>query len=166
MPREALRSGLVGRRATGTPGWSVVGSADSPAHGGPYHRRMNPVLGWALALIAVLLAWQSYGWQGVLFAATMIVFWLLLQFNRAVRVMKGAAGAPVGHVDSAVMLNAKLKRGMTLLQVLTLTKALGRKLSDSPESWAWRDDSGAAVTLVLRGGKLDSWTLTRADTAA
>ncbi|CAG0928668.1 hypothetical protein RHDC3_00830 [Rhodocyclaceae bacterium] len=122
---------------------------------------MNPVLGWTLALIGAALAWRAYGWQGLLFAITVIVFWLLLQFNRALRVMKNAAGAPLGHVDSAVMLNAKLKRGMTLLQVLTLTKALGRKLSDSPESWSWADESGAAVTIVLRGGKLDTWTLTR-----
>lgn len=122
---------------------------------------MNPVLGWALALIAVLLAGRSFGWQGVVFAVTVIVFWLLLQFNRAVRVMKGTANAPVGHVDSAVMLNAKLRRGMTLLQVLTLTKALGRRLPGVPESWSWADASGAAVTIVLRGGKLDTWTLTR-----
>ncbi|HEY0855911.1 MAG TPA: hypothetical protein VGE16_02575 [Albitalea sp.] len=126
---------------------------------------MNPVVGWTLALAAAALAWLSYGWQGLVFAVTVIVFWLLLQFNRALRVMKNAADAPLGHVDSAVMLNAKLRRGLTLLQVLTLTKALGRKVSDAPESWSWADDSGAAVTVVLRAGKLDSWTLTRDGTA-
>ena len=48
---------------------------------------MNPIIGWGLAAIAVAIAWQKYGWQGVAFAVTLIVFWLLLQFSRAMRVM-------------------------------------------------------------------------------
>ena len=122
---------------------------------------MNPIVGWVLAALAVALAWQKYGWQGAAFAVTLIVFWLVLQFNRAIRVMKNAASAPVGHVDSAVMFNAKLKRGMTMMQLVALTRSLGRKLSDTPERWAWADASGAGVNVVLSGGKLESWTLTR-----
>jgi hypothetical protein len=123
---------------------------------------MNPLIGWGLAALAVAIAWQKYGWQGVAFAVTLIVFWLLLQFSRALRVMKNAADSPVGQVDSAVMLNAKLKRGLTMIQLVTLTKSLGRKVADTPESWAWGDTSGATVTVVLsRSGKLDSWALTR-----
>ncbi|HEX6705083.1 MAG TPA: hypothetical protein VF169_10010 [Albitalea sp.] len=121
---------------------------------------MNPVLGWALAALFVAAAWQQYGWQGVLFAASAIVFWLLLQFNRAVRAMKNAADAPVGHVDSAVMFNAKLKPGMPMMQVVTLTKSLGRKVSDTPETWAW-SDADSTVTLVFDKGRLQSWVLQR-----
>src|SRR5690349_3923004 len=127
---------------------------------------MNPLLGWALAALCVGIAWQRYGWQGALFALSVVVFWLLLQFNRSVRVMKNAADSPVGSVDSAVMLNAKLTRGMTMLQVLTLTHALGRKLGDAPEQWHWADASGAAVTVVLRDGRVERWTLTRDDAPA
>ena len=58
---------------------------------------MNPVLGWLLAAIFVFLAWRQYGWQGVAFAGTAIVFWLLLQFNRAMRTMRKAADRPVGR---------------------------------------------------------------------
>ena len=125
---------------------------------------MNPILGWVLAALAVALAWHKYGWQGVAFAVTLVVFWLLLQFSRAMRVMKNAADAPVGHVDSAVMLNAKLRRGMTMMQLVGLTKSLGRKLSDSPERWAWVDNGGAGVTAVFDGARLASWTLTRSET--
>jgi len=127
---------------------------------------MNPVLGWALAAAAAGVAWLSYGWQGAVFAVTLIAFWLLLQFNRALRVMKNAAGAPVGHIDSAVMLNAKLKPGMTMLQLVTLTKSLGRRVGDSPERWAWSDPGGSVVTVVVRDGKLQSWTLGRGDEPA
>lgn len=128
---------------------------------------MNPYFGWALAAVMIAVAWQSYGWQGVLFAVTVIVFWLLLQFNRALRSVKNAANAPVGRIDSAVMLNAKLHAGMPMIKVLALTKALGRKVAAEPETWAWADDGGSEVTVELNGGKVHRWHLTRpeADTS-
>jgi hypothetical protein len=124
---------------------------------------MNPYFGWALAAIMIAVAWQSYGWQGVLFAITVIVFWLLLQFNRAMRAMKTAAKAPVGRIDSAVMLNAKLHAGMPMIKVLALTRSLGRKVSADPETWAWADDGGSEVTVELQGGKVHRWHLNRPD---
>ena len=127
---------------------------------------MNPYFGWALAAVMIAVAWQSYGWQGVLFAVTVIVFWLLLQFTRALRAMKNAAGAPVGRVDSAVMLNAKLQQGMPMIKVLALTKSLGRKVAGAPEAWAWTDDGGASVTVELQGGKVQRWTFSRPEAAA
>ena len=122
---------------------------------------MNPVIGWILAVIAVGLAWRSYGWQGVAFAVSLVVFWLVLQFNRSVRVMKNASNAPVGHVGSAVTLHSKLNKGMTLIQIIPLTRSLGRKLSDEPETWQWADEGGSSVTLVFDKGRLQSWTLHR-----
>jgi hypothetical protein len=122
---------------------------------------MNPILGWALVAVFVALAWQQYGWQGVLFAVTVAVFWLLLQFSRTVRAMRQAGQAPVGHVDSAVMLNARLRPGMTMLQVIGLTKSLGRKLDAGDDDWAWSDEGGATVRLHFTGGKLASHELDR-----
>ncbi len=122
---------------------------------------MNPALGWALAALFAALAWQQYGWQGLIFAASAIVFWLLLQLNRAMRVMRNASQAPVGHVGSAVMLHAKLKPGMTLLQVLTLTRSLGRKVSDHPERFEWTDASGASVVVTMARGRCTGWELRR-----
>lgn len=126
---------------------------------------MNPALGWALAALFAVLAWQQYGWQGLIFAFTATVFWLLLQFNRALRVMRNASRAPVGRVDSAVMLNAKLKPGMTLLQVLTLTESLGRKVSDRPERFEWADASGAGVVVTMVRGRCTGWELQRVEPA-
>ena len=115
---------------------------------------MNPLLGWGLAALLLALGWQLYGWQGMLAAFSAIVFWLLLQFNRTVRVMKNAGAAPVGHVDSAVMLNARLRPGMTLLQVVALTKSLGRKVDVQGEVWAWEDPGASRVTLHFENGRL------------
>ena len=123
---------------------------------------MNPVLGWALAALFVAAAWQQYGWQGVLFAASAIVFWLLLQFNRAVRVMKNAAASPVGHVPSAVMFHAGLASGMTMLQIVTKTRSLGRKVEGSDDDWRWSDDGGASVFLHFERGRLVRWQIERA----
>lgn len=124
---------------------------------------MNPIVGWGLAALAVAAGWWGYGWQGVVMAVSVVVFWLLLQFSRALRTMKNAATAPKGHVDSAVMFNAQLKAGMTLMQVIALTESLGERVSETPETWAWADNGHSRVTLVFEGAKLRSWQLTRPD---
>jgi len=126
---------------------------------------MHPVLGWILAVAFVGLAWWQYGWQGVLFALTACVFWLLLQFNRALRVMRNAAGKPVGHVDSAVMLHSKLRPGLLLMRVVAIARSLGRKVSDDPERYEWTDASGASVIVVVRDGRCETWELRRDATA-
>lgn len=122
---------------------------------------MNPWIGWALAALFVAIAWQQYGWQGVLFAFSVVVFWLLLQLSRTLRVMRAAGQRPVGTVDSAVMLNAKLKPGMTMLQVIALTRSLGRKLGEGEDDWAWADEGGSRVTLHFTNGKLARFELDR-----
>jgi len=127
---------------------------------------MNPIIGWGLAVVAIAAGYVGWGWRGVVLGVTVIVFWLMLQFSRSLRVLKKATGAPVGHVDSAVMLHSKLKPGMTLMQVLPITRSLGHRLSETPERWGWADPGGARVSLEFDGGKLQSWTLTRDEPAA
>jgi len=120
-------------------------------------------IGWVLAVAAVAVGYAGYGWRGVLLAVTVIVFWLLLQFSRALRVMRLAAQAPVGQVPSAVMLHAKLQPGMPLMAVIKLTRSLGRKVRDEPETFAWRDESGAEVEVEFAGGRCQVWRLMRAE---
>jgi hypothetical protein len=124
---------------------------------------MNPVIGWVLALLAVAAGWRGYGWPGVALAFSVIVFWLLIQFNRSVKVMRNAAGSPIGHVDSAVMFNARLSPGLPMIRVVTLTRSLGRRVAETPETWAWADASGAEVRIVFDRGRCKSWALTRPD---
>ena len=126
---------------------------------------MNPILGWGLAVVAVVAGWYAYGWQGVVMAVSLTVFWLLLQFSRTMRAMKNAAAAPKGRVGSAVMINAKLQAGMTLLQVISLTQSLGERVGETPETWSWVDDGDSRVTLVFEGGQLKSWQLVRPESA-
>jgi hypothetical protein len=117
-------------------------------------------------VVGIAAGYVGWGWPGVVLGVTVTVFWLLLQFSRSLRVLKQAAGSPVGHVDSAVMLHSKLKAGMPLLQVLVLTRSLGTRLSETPERWGWADPGGARVSLEFDGGKLASWQLSRDDDAA
>lgn len=127
---------------------------------------MNPTIGWILAVLIVITAWQAYGWQGVFFAFSLVVFWLLLQFNRSIRVMKNASSAPMGHLDNADAFNAKLKQGLPLIQVLTITQSLGVKVRDVPETFRWTDPQGASVTLEFVNGRLQRWTLERPEPQA
>ena len=123
---------------------------------------MTSTLGWALAALAFAAGGWAYGWQGLLMAATVTVFWLLLQFSRALRVMKSAADSPVGHVASAVMFQSRLKLGLTMMQVVGMTKSLGRKLGDSGDVWRWTDDGGNQVEVVFEDGRCQRWQLLRA----
>jgi hypothetical protein len=130
----------------------------------------SAAVGWALAAAALVAGWFSYGWPGVVLAITVIVFWLLLQFSRALRVLRVAGANPVGQVANAVMLHARLKPGMRLPEVLALTRSLGRKVAEdtaaATESWAWTDAGGDTVQLTLRDGRLERWELQRAAAAA
>mgnify|MGYP000898352076 FL=1 len=115
-------------------------------------------------IAAVVLAYRFYGWQGVAGVVSMLVFWVLLNFNRMMQVLKRAANRPIGYVDSAVMLNAKLKPGMTLMHVIAMTKALGELKSPKdtqPEVFAWTDGSESRVTATFVSGKLSHHELFR-----
>jgi len=111
-----------------------------------------------VALVAgTALAYRSYGWQGVAGAISIVVFWLLLNFTHTMAVLKRAANRPIGYVDSAVMLNAKLKPCMTLLHVVAMTKSLGalQTAKDAqPEIFRWSDASESRVDATFVGGKL------------
>lgn len=115
-------------------------------------------------VVLVAAAYQAYGWRGVAVAVGALVMWLLLHFTRMMQVLKRAANRPIGYVGSAVMLNAKLKPGVTLLHVVAMTKALGELQSPKdtqPELYRWTDGTQSYVTCEFNGGKLKKWELVR-----
>ena len=120
------------------------------------------------ALIALALSWQHYGWAGLALVLGGLVMWILLHFTRALKVLKRAANRPIGFVDSAVMLNARLKKGVNLMHVVALTRSLGAQQSPKdtqPEWFRWTDASDSRVDCEFRDGKLVQWTLTRPEQA-
>ena len=121
---------------------------------------MSPWIGAGLALLALILGGALLGWQGAIFAMTGIVFWLLLQMSRLMRLMKVAGAAPIGSVGNSVMLASKLHAGMKLVDLITLTGSLGAK--QAPETFIWRDAGGDTVEVKLVKGKLVEWRLVRA----
>jgi hypothetical protein len=117
-------------------------------------------------VVLVAAAWRAYGWAGVAVVSGGVVMWVLLHVTRLMHVLKQAADRPVGHVASAVMLNAKLQAGMPLLKVLALTRALGelRSAPDAqPEVFRWGDTSGSHVTCEFVNGRLTTWQMVRPD---
>lgn len=117
-----------------------------------------------LGLGALVAAFRSYGWPGVALVGGAIVMWGLLHVSRLMQVMKRAADRPIGYVGSAVMLNAKLKPGMSLLHVIAMTRALGKLLSPKdtqPEIYRWTDGGDSFVDATFQDGKLVQWQMTR-----
>jgi len=129
-------------------------------------QRASRLASWGLAVSAIAIGYTFYGWHGVVLAFTMIVFWLLLQFSRALRVLRAAAANPAGLVDSALMAHTRIQRGMKMLQVLRETKSLGQRLPHaSPgaqESWEWRDCGGDALVVDFTKGRCVGVALVRA----
>ena len=90
--------------------------------------------------------------------------WILLHFTRILTVLKRAADRPVGTVASAVMLNAKLQKGVNLMHVIAMTRSLGQLQSDKdaqPEVFRWSDSGASHVTCTFVAGKLTEWVLER-----
>ena len=106
--------------------------------------RTSALVGWALAVAAIAIGYTLYGWPGVFLAFTMIVFWLLLQFSRALRVMRAAATRPVGLVDSA------------------LGKRLPHPSPGAYESWEWHDSGGDGLVVDFARGRCVGTSLVRA----
>ena len=115
-----------------------------------------------VALVA--LGYHYGGWGGVAMTAGALVMWVLLHFTRLMRVLQRAAQRPVGYVDSAVMLNAKLKRGMTLMHVVAMTRSLGQLRSEKdvqPEVYRWTDSTDSWVECTFYGGRLSAHQMHR-----
>ena len=87
---------------------------------------MSAWMGWGLAVLAVAAGYVSYGWTGVLMAVTAIVFWLLLQFSRAMRVMSQAGGSPP-WTGARFWLTMTLAMGLTSLAAIWLTRRRRRQ---------------------------------------
>lgn len=118
-----------------------------------------------LAAVAVLImGYQSWGWPGVVGLSGAVLMVLLLHFTQAMNVMRRAASRPIGYVDSAIMLNAKLKPRMTLMHVIAMTRSLGELQSPQntqPEVYRWRDNGQSHVEATFADGRLVQWALTR-----
>jgi hypothetical protein len=118
-----------------------------------------------LGLLAmIVLGYQAWGWQGVAMVAGAMVMWLLLHFNRMMQVMRRAYNQPKGYVASAVMLQAKLKPGLSLMDVMARTRSMGEQISPEqaqPEQFRWTDSSGASVHCSFVKGRLAHWDFQR-----
>ena len=127
-----------------------------------FQRIFVPLAGVAL----VVTAYRAYGWSGVAAATGALVMWLLLHFSRMMQILKRAADRPIGFVGSSVMLNAKLRPGVTLMHVVAMTRSLGELMSakdSQPELYRWTDGTQSHVTCEFHHGKLKTWSLVRPD---
>ena len=124
----------------------------------------NKILVPVAVIVMTIGAWRAMGWPGIALAAGGVVMWILLHFTRLMTILKKAANRPIGHVASAVMLNARLKKGVTLMHVIAMTKSLGALQTpkdEQPEVFLWTDPGQSSVSCTFVGGKLQEWTLTR-----
>jgi hypothetical protein len=125
---------------------------------------LSKIITFILVAAAFAVAYTYYKWPGVAIVASGLVTWALLHFSRMMQILKRAADRPIGYVGSAVMLNAKLQKGKTLMHVVAMTKSLGELLTEKdaqPEIFRWTDGTKSHVTCTFTGGKLQSWVLFR-----
>ena len=124
----------------------------------------NKIIAPLAIVVFTIGAWQAFEWAGIALAAGGVVMWILLHFTGLLTILKQASDSPIGHVASAVMLNAKLQKGVTLMHVIAMTRSLGQLLTEKdaqPEIYRWTDTSQSHVTCTFVGGKLIEWALER-----
>ena len=115
-------------------------------------------------VLAAAIAADQYGSAGFLLVLGGVIMWLLLHFTRMMAILRRAARRPIGYCDSAVMLNAKLKKGLPLMHVVAMTRAMGEQMSRpnaEPEWYQWTDNAWSVVRCEFRHGRLESWALER-----
>ena len=116
------------------------------------------------AVALLVMGYRWYGWPGVAGAVGALVMWMLLHFTRMLQVLRRASHRPKGHVESSVMLNARLHPGVSLMQVVALSRSLGELRSpagEQPEVFRWTDTGQSFVECEFQGGKLANWRLDR-----
>ena len=122
------------------------------------------ILTFMAAIALGAMAWRAGGGAGLALLLSGLLLWFLLYYTRLITVMKRASERPIGHIGSAVMLNARLKPGLSLLHVLALTRSLGQRLSpegSERELYRWTDAGQSHVTTEFLNGRLVRWQLER-----
>jgi hypothetical protein len=126
-------------------------------------RNIAVVLGLAVLLYG---SFRAFGWWGFSLVSSGIVFWLLQLSTRLMQTMERAANQPVGTVANAVMFHAQLHDGLRLLKVIALAASLGQRIPSEDKStdiFEWRDAGGDSVQCHFLEGRLQQWSLSRAN---
>jgi hypothetical protein len=125
---------------------------------------LQKILVPAVGIAAVVMGYRMAGWLGIAAVTGGLFMWVMLNYTRMVKVLERAGTRPIGYLDSAVMLNAKLKPRMNLLHVVAMTRSLGERLTEpfaNPELYRWTDPGGSHVTCTFLNGKLSHHELWR-----
>jgi hypothetical protein len=83
--------------------------------------------------------------------------------------MERAAEQPLGSVANAVMFHAQLHDGLRLLKVIGLAASLGQRIPSEDKKadiFEWRDTGGDSVQCHFQDGRLQQWSLSRANANA
>ncbi len=121
--------------------------------------------------LAVLLygSFRALGWWGFSLVSSGIVFWLLQLTTRLMQTMERAAEQPLGSVANAVMFHAQLHDGLRLLKVIGLAASLGQRIPSEDKKadiFEWRDTGGDSVQCHFQDGRVQQWSLSRANADA
>lgn len=125
---------------------------------------IKTLLWFAVAVALLMMGYYNRGWGGFMLVLGAVVFVVLLYITRVMKVLKAASNAPKGLISSAVMINSKLKVGMTLLQVVQMTRSISVPQGDPNAhevTHRWTDTGGAWVDAVFVDGKLKQWQFGR-----
>lgn len=122
------------------------------------------LLSLVAAVALLMVGYSNRGWGGFMLVLGAIVFVVLLYLTRVMKVLKAASSAPKGRISSAVMINSRLKEGMSLLQVVQMTRSISEPQGDPNASQTchrWTDPGGAWVDAIFVDGKLKQWQMGR-----
>lgn len=117
---------------------------------------MTPLWQALAALAALFLGGALLGWPGVVLVLAGVMAVLMARFLRLMRVVRLTAEGPTGVVADTTALQAQLRLGMALVDVLARAGSAGEPVPEAVRTYRWRDAGGAQLTLGFdERGRLD-----------
>ena len=92
---------------------------------------------------------------------TEVEFWLQTQFSRSMRMRRQAKESPIGRVDDVVMLHSKPKPDLHLLDVMPLTRNLGKMVADVTDTFVRTDASDERLRVEFSQDRFNAFALKR-----
>lgn len=115
----------------------------------------------ALAFLAgaCFLFGSLFGWIGVIGVTTIFTVICLFYFYRTMKLLSIIQSMPEGQTPHAQYLHHHITEGMTLVKIVQIAQALGKKISLQPLIYTW-EDKEHRVTVTIENERATHIELT------
>jgi len=118
----------------------------------------------ALLLMAAasFLFGSLFGWVGALAVTAIFIIICFFYFYRTMRLLSAIQAMPEGRTVHAQYFYQHISQGMSLIKIIQIAQALGKKISADPAIYTWEDEQHR-VTITFENEKATDMEITTLD---